>query len=118
MKTEHLIILGVGLGVVAIAAFLEARAGAYKKGPEITIETIKTGTTNPKIWLYYNNSEVNSRNWDDFGARSSRVLNIPLLNLLYETIVKANGDKYTVEVIGGLTGVAELFGSDAIPSQM
>ena len=118
MKTEHLIILGISLGVIAIAAVLEVRAGDYKKGPEITIETIKTGTTNPKIWLYYNNSEVNSRNWDDFGARSSRVLNIPLLNLLYETIVKANGDKYTVEVIGGLTGVAELLGSDAIPSQM
>ena len=118
MKTEHWIILGFGAVVVGIAAFLEARAGPYKKGPEITVETIMTGTKLPKIWLFYDNSEINSREWADFGSRTSHVINIPLLNLLYQTIVMTNGDKYKVEVIGGLTGVAELLGEDTLPSQV
>ena len=63
----------------------------------------------PAIWLYCDTSDVNFRLWLDFGARSSRALNIPFLNLCYETIVKQNQQNY-IEVIGGLAGVAELLG--------
>ena len=70
----------------------------------------------PPIWLYYDTSDVNSRQWLDFGARSSRALNMPFLNLCYETIVKQNGGDYRIEVIGGLSGVAELLGGwDQLP---
>jgi hypothetical protein len=64
----------------------------------------------PVIWLYYDDSDVNSRQWYDFGTRSSRALNIPFLNLCYETIVKQNKNEYRIEVIGGLSGAAELLG--------
>jgi hypothetical protein len=115
MKTEQYIILGFGVAVVALAAFWEARAGRIKRGVEINPESLKLGLSYPKIWLYYNDSEVNAREWADFGARESKVLNIPLLNLFYQTIVKANGDKYKVEVINGLTGVKELLGEEFLP---
>ena len=71
---------------------------------------LQRGLDKPTIWLYYDTSDVNSRQWLDFGARSSRALNMPFLNLCYESIVKHNHKDYRIEVIGGLTGVAELLG--------
>jgi len=68
------------------------------------------GMNKPVLWLYYDQSDVNSRWWKDFGARSDRALNMPFLNLCYETIVTRNRGDYRVEVIGGLQGVAELLG--------
>ena len=70
----------------------------------------ETGSQNPKLWLYYDQSEVNSRYWSDFGARSSRVLNAPFLNLCYESIVMKNGQNYTVNIIAGLSDLAILLG--------
>jgi len=71
---------------------------------------LSIGMDLPVIWVFFNDSEVNSRNWSDFMARGSRVLNIPLLNICYETIVAKNGKKYNVESIAGLQGVAERLG--------
>jgi hypothetical protein len=68
------------------------------------------GMTMPCLWLYYNDSEVNSRWWADFGARSTRAINIPFLNLCYESIVAQNSQKYRIEVIGGLTDLAQRLG--------
>jgi hypothetical protein len=79
---------------------------------------LSRGTGMPAIWLYYNTGDVNARSWGDFGARSSRVLNVPYLNLAYEAIVRHNSDKYRVEVINGISGAAELLGWDAIPESM
>lgn len=64
----------------------------------------------PIIWLYVDNSQVNSRLWSDFMARSSRAINLPFLNLCYESIVKQNQGVYRVEVIGGLSDVAVRLG--------
>lgn len=64
----------------------------------------------PTIWIYYNNSDVNARWWQDFGARSTRVLNMPFLNLCYKTIVEANKGHYKVEVITGLQDLAARLG--------
>ena len=117
MKTEQYVIMGVGVAMVALAAIWEARAGRLRRGVEINADTLKIGLLNPKIWLYYNDSEVNAREWSDFGARSGHVLNIPILNLFYQTIVTANPD-YKVEVINGLTGVKELLGEQALPDKL
>jgi hypothetical protein len=68
------------------------------------------GTDTPTVWIYVDDTDVNSRWWADFGARSSRVLNLPFLNLCYMTIVKALGDKYHVEVIGGLADAERRLG--------
>jgi hypothetical protein len=116
MKTEHMIVLGFAIVAVALAAAWEARSGKLSNSKkEITTETIKMGLQYPRLWLFYNDSEVNAREWADFGARSSHVLNIPILNLFYQTIVKANGDTYKIEVINGLTGLKELLGEDCFP---
>lgn len=108
MNTEQKVILGIFLFALAIG--IAHQVLPKFDGIEITPETIRQGLTKPIIWLFYNDSEVNSRRWSDFGARESRVLNIPLLNLLYKTIAEANAEKYQVRVIGGLDGVAELLG--------
>jgi len=108
MKAEHMMLISVLVGTVAVAALWKGLP--KRKGTEITTEMLKIGMDRPVIWLFYNDSDVNSRNWSDFMARSSRVINIPLLNLSYETITKMNGHRYRIEVVGGLQGVAERLG--------
>jgi hypothetical protein len=70
------------------------------------------GTELPVLWLFYDDSQVNSRRWLDFGSRSSRVINMPFMNLCYESIVRANGRDYRIEVIAGIAGVQERLGAD------
>ena len=115
-----MIVIGLGLALVASAALWELAAGRPKKmGVEITTETLQVGLQHPPIWIFVNDSDVNSRHWSDFMSRSSRVLNIPLLNLCYQTIAKYNGNDYRIEVIGGLQGLAEKMGGwDALPQHM
>jgi hypothetical protein len=113
MKSEQAIVIGVAAAAVAIAAYFIAS----KRETEITPEMLNIGMELPVIWVYYDDSQVNSRYWTDFGARSSRVINIPILNLCYESIVKANPE-YRVQVIGGLQGVSEILGVDAMPKTL
>lgn len=80
---------------------------------------LKKGMELPVLWIYVNNSEVNARSWADFQARSSRVMNLPFLNLCYESCVKKNGNEYRVEVIGGLADLAaRLGGWEALPTPL
>ena len=119
MNTEQKIVIGGAIALVLAAALWELTAGPIEKRVEITPEGIKLNGHLPKLWVFYNTSEVNSRHWYDFGARSSRVLNIPLLNMMYETIAECSKNEYRVEVIGGLEGVASLLGGwDKLPRTM
>jgi hypothetical protein len=71
------------------------------------------------IWLYYDTSDVNSRWWADFGQRSSRAINVPYLNLCYQSIVEANKGIYRVEIISGLSdAAARLGGWNQLPQFM
>ena len=73
----------------------------------------------PIIWVYIDDSDVNSRFWADFGARSSRALNVPFLNLCYRTIQKAAGDNYRVELISGVSdAVSKLGGARHVPERL
>ena len=46
-------------------------------------------------------------------------MNMPFLNVCYDTIVKHNGDKYRIEVIGGLSDLAlRLGGWDKMPTPL
>jgi len=100
--------------VVVIVAAFALGVSSYRKDIVENIfrdrNLIQKGMNLPVIWLYYDNSEVNSRWWADFGARSSRVINTPFLNLCYESIVECNKNIYRVEVIGGLTDAAQRLG--------
>jgi hypothetical protein len=73
-------------------------------------DLLKRGLNTPTIWIFINDTDVNSRMWADFGARSSRVYNLPFLNLCYASIVKAAGTKYHIEVIGGLADAEHRLG--------
>jgi hypothetical protein len=116
MKQEQYIVLGLAVVAVVVAAYV---GGLHTpKRVEITRETIKIGMTKPVLWVYYNDSDVNARQWSDFGARSSRALNLPAMNLFYETIVTQNGADYRVEVIGGLTDLAARLGVEALPEPL
>lgn len=107
------------LGILCLASMVYAffySKHARNMNPFIDKHLLKRGMDKPAIWLYYDTSDVNSRQWMDFGARSSRALHMPFLNLCYESIVKQNNDHYRIEVIGGLAGVAELLGGwDHLP---
>jgi hypothetical protein len=80
---------------------------------------MKKGMDLPVAWIYLNNSDVNSRSWYDFMGRSSRAINLPFLNLCYETIVKHTKKKYRVDVITGLADLAgRLGGWDKMPEPL
>lgn len=81
-------------------------------------QLLRKGLDKPTLWLYYNDGDVNSRVWSDFGARSSRVLNLPFLNLCYQTIAKHNSEHYKIEVIGGLPGLLERFTPEELPASL
>jgi hypothetical protein len=76
---------------------------------------LERGTKTAPVWIFVDDTDVNSRWWADFGARSSRVYNMPFLNLCYQTIVNACGDKYHVEVIGGLADAERRLGGLPTP---
>ena len=86
MKTlEWAVPLGVLTTAAVIYAFMKVdqqrKQNVYKDR-----HLIERGSHMPQIWLYYDNSEVNSRFWSDFGARSKRAMNMPFLNVCYDTM--------------------------------
>jgi len=108
----------VAIGLLTFAAVYSASRHS-KPGYKWTKESLELGLERPPLWIYVNEGDVNSRVWQDFGARSSRVLNVPLLNLCYQTIVEHNGMTYRVEVIRGLQDLAiRMGGWEALPSTL
>ena len=75
--------------VAALYAFYHSKQ-LIDANPFLDKHLTKRGLDKPPLWLYYDTSDVNSRWWYDFGARSSRALNLPFLNLCYDTIVSQN----------------------------
>jgi hypothetical protein len=82
-------------------------------------DLLKRGAGLPVIWIFLDTSIPNARNYSDFGSRSSRALNLPFLNLCYESIAKHNSLEYRVQVISGLAGLSELLGGwDQLPEKL
>ena len=106
------------MGVVFLLLISVGGAAMYFLNLE-NVDVTKKDTGKPIAWVYLNNSDVNSRSWNDFMGRSSRVLNLPFLNLCYEGIVKHTKDHYRVEVITGLADLAgRLGGWNELPETM
>jgi hypothetical protein len=106
-------LLAVVLAGVIAASY--STTETIKANPYADRWILDRGTELPKLWLYYDTNDVNARQWADFGARSSNALNVPFLNLCYGSIVAVNGNLYDIQIIGGLAGVAERLGADALP---
>jgi hypothetical protein len=106
---EPRIVVPVAVVFAAVTAALWMK-NTHKNGFDDD-KLIERGTNTPVIWIYVDDTDVNSRWWADFGARSSRVYNMPFLNLCYQTIVAAAGQNYHVEVIGGLGDAERRLGS-------
>jgi hypothetical protein len=106
-------IVSAGILVTAVAAAVFMN---YKqKNSFYDDKLLERGLSTPAIWIYVDDTDVNSRWWADFGARSSRVYNLPFLNLCYQTIVKCAGQKYHIEVIGGLADAERRLGGLPTP---
>lgn len=80
---------------------------------------MERGMDRPAIWVFYDNSIPNTRLAADFGARSSRAINLPFLNLCYESIARHNASEYRIEAISGLAGLADKLGGwDQLPQKL
>ena len=106
MTTLNPLTLVLGLGIITLltvgSLYYSNKEDGFSKR---SLDVIPTNT----LWLYYDQSDVNSREWSDFGSRSSHVLHVPFLNLCYESIV-SNNSLYNVKVIAGLSDLAILLG--------
>ena len=118
MKNPIYIVTGI-LSLTAIAAGLYYSKNVIEENLFKNRKLLSKGVNNKTLWLYYDQSEVNSRWWADFGARSTRVLNTPFMNLCYKSIVMKNGTTYNVKVLAGLSDVAILLGGwDKLPKPL
>ena len=98
----------VALTAIAIGASISQ--GMIGDNPFEAPDLLKKGLGMPSIWIFLDTSIPNARNYSDFGARSSRALNLPFLNLCYESIAKQNASQYRIQTISGLAGLSELLG--------
>jgi hypothetical protein len=118
MKNPIYIVTGI-VGLTAVAAGLYYSKNLIEEQVFRDRKLLSKGTDNKTLWLYYDQSDVNSRWWADFGARSTRVLNTPFMNLCYKSIVMKNGTTYNVKVLAGLSDVAILLGGwDKLPKSL
>lgn len=101
----------VALGLGATVSHFMVRDNLFEAK-----DLFQRGLGMPVIWVFYDTSIPNARQYSDFGARSSRALNLPFLNLCYESIAKQNSGHYRIESISGLAGLADKLGGwDQLP---
>ena len=119
MDPFHTLLSTIGVIVLLAGsyAFFYSKT-AKQMNPFLDKHLLERGLEKPILWLYYNDAEVNQRQWADFGARNTHALQIPFLNLCYERIVQMNHKEYQIRVIAGLTGLAELIGVSALPDDL
>ncbi len=101
------------IGIVALTAIAigaSVSQGMIGYNPFEATDLFKRGMGLPVIWVYYDTSVLNARDYSDFSARSSRALNLPFMNLCYESIARQNASQYRIEAITGIAGLAELLG--------
>jgi hypothetical protein len=112
---QQLLLVIVIIALLAIVYAVLFRRDLIAKSWFLDKHLLERGLDKPALWLFVPTSEVTSRHWLDFGQRSTRALNIPLLNLCYQSIVHHNHPDYHVRVISGVSGLADLLGPDALP---
>lgn len=117
---DWMIPLTIGLiAILAIGVGASVSQGMIAQNPFEATDLFKRGLGMPCIWIFLDTSIPNARNYSDFGARSSRALNLPFLNLCYESIAKMNSSNYRIQAISGLSGLAEILGGwEELPEKL
>ena len=98
----------VGIVVIAIGAIVSQKI--INVNPFEVKNLFERDMDKPILWVFYDTSIPNARQYSDFGTRSSRALNLPFLNLCYESIVRQNSSVYRIEVVSGVAGLSERLG--------
>lgn len=112
------ITLGI-VAIVAVALGASVSREMIQNNPFEAKDLFQRGLEKPAIWIFYDTSVLNSRNYSDFGSRSSRALNLPFLNLCYESIANQNSGQYRIEVVSGLNDLASRLGGwDQLPANL
>ncbi len=111
------------LGIVLLVMVLGAIFLSRKRGGPFSEDAMRAdrmaNADKPSLWLFYDLSDVNSRWWMDFMGRSQRAINLPYLNLCYQSIVKHGAANYNIKILSGLEDVANLLGGwEELPSTM
>ena len=107
------------IAMVALALGVSVSHSMIYKNPFEAKDLFQLGLGMPVIWVFYDTSIPNARNYSDFGSRTSRALNMPFMNLCYESIAKQNSGTYRVEAISGLAGLADKLGGwDQLPTKL
>ena len=75
----------VALGLGATVSHFMVRDNLFEAK-----DLFQRGLGMPVIWVFYDTSIPNARQYSDFGARSSRALHLPFLNLCADSIAKQN----------------------------
>jgi len=110
--------LGI-VAVVAVAIGAGVSQGMVNQNPFEDTNLFQRNMDKPVIWIFYDTSIPNARHYADFNARSSRALNLPFLNLCYESIAKQNSSQYRIEAVSGLADLAEKLGGwDQLPNKL
>jgi len=112
--------LTIGLvGVIAIGLGAAVSHQMVSNNPFEVKGLMQRGMDRPAIWIFYDNSIPNARQGADFNTRSSRAINLPFLNLCYESIARHNANEYRIEAISGLAGLADKLGGwDKLPQKL
>lgn len=100
--SDHLLILGALVGV-AVAVYL-SNTGSTRTIAEKFVGSMGSVKL-PVLWFVVDDYGVNSRRWIDFGARSSRDLNVGFLNVTRAACHKTQGGDFEVRELLGRQAV-------------
>ena len=88
----------VGLGIIAVvlgvAYGVRNQVAGYTDSPLL-------GSSRPKIWWILDDSQLNSRQWLDWGARTTHEPNEPYLKIGYKRAHNMAGDAFDLEPVIG-----------------
>jgi hypothetical protein len=100
------------IAAIAIAAATFTVTTTVEQNTFRDVKLLERGMNLPVIWVFLNTNK-------EFIGRSSRAIDLPFLNLCYQSIVVQNKTLYRVEVINGLSDLAERLGGwDALPTPL
>ena len=106
------LIVGVAVIVVAVASLAVASQVASSSSSSSSSSSagfVTSGKT--PLWWIVDDSQVNSRRWLDFGARSTRQPNEPYLALCADRARSVLGKDFDVQVLMGRDAVYRVLGS-------